>query len=1048
MDENGIATLVAALASSVASDAQARAQADAFLAAASTQNGTAFALLRIAADDGLDMGVRQSASIYFKNMCAKSWAAREHLPTAWVMSASDKANARGAALDAIARTPAKVRSQLVEAVRVMVHHDFPEQWPEVASQVLQGLEEANAAHPERLCGTVLVLHALCRKYEFKHSSERADIEQVIAVVFPKLLSVLKALIAYGTPNEALEELKKTICKTYWSATYLHVGPSLQQEDTYREWMSAFHTVITTPVHIEGISDPTDKMELRHWPWWKTKKWALHIVNRQFTRYGNLKNAQSDSKELAAMYRKSYATQFLQCYVELLSSLTTGMAMPNRVVNLAVTHLSSALSVTLTYKVLHPHLDDIAMRVMFPLVCFGAEDKELWEDDPNEYVRKSQDFMEDMYSPRMAALNYLSESCKTGSRMKENLPKILAAMVQILNKAAAFPPGTALDPQLASEVDGALLVITNLSEILAAHPMYKHQLESMLVSYVIPSFSSPHGHVRAKAVSCAAKYCEIEFENPQNFFSLFSCVVNAMKDPELPVRVEAVVGLGAFVHAADEVSQLKPILPQLLNEFFQLMNEVDSEDVVFTLETITEKFGEEIAPYALGMTQNLVAAFWKVIEESESKDDEDYGALACCGCLRAMATILESISSLPHMYPDLEAAVFPILQKMIGEQGYDVFEEILEILSYLTYFTPVVTPRMWELWPLMIKTMDDWALQYFENLLIPLDNYISRGTERFLTPGTPYVEDTYNICKKVLEGDYPEPDCLSAPKLMECVMTNCRGRVDVVIEPYINIALARLATAENSYFRDLLMMTFAHALHYNASLALMATNRSGKTNEVFALWSSMLNERTKSGERKRFTTESSKKVCALGLMALLRAPAEVLTPEIHGALGGILATLLDLLGSLREQITSRKADEASGVRRRPWELSDEEEYDEPDFDDEDQDEDLQFDETTLRALAKNAKDADPHAARYNDDDDDDDFDFFADDDECTSPLDDIDTFITFSDFLNELGSMGDRAGALQAIQSQADANAKVQNLMQYVEVRRVEFPKEREEAKSK
>mmetsp|Transcript_5574 Transcript_5574/g.18750 ORF Transcript_5574/g.18750 Transcript_5574/m.18750 type:complete len:114 (+) Transcript_5574:2850-3191(+) len=75
-------------------------------------------------------------------------------------------------------------------------------------------------------------------------------------------------------------------------------------------------------------------------------------------------------------------------------------------------------------------------------------------------------------------------------------------------------------------------------------------------------------------------------------------------------------------------------------------------------------------------------------------------------------------------------------------------------------------------------------------------------------------------------------------------------------------------------------------------------------------------------------------------------------------------------------------------------------------------------------------------------------FFADDDECTSPLDDIDTFITFSDFLNELGSMGDRAGALQAIQSQADANAKVQNLMQYVEVRRVEFPKEREEAKSK
>ena len=30
-----------------------------------------------------------------------------------------------------------------------------------------------------------------------------------------------------------------------------------------------------------------------------------------------------------------------------------------------------------------------------------------------------------------------------------------------------------------------------------------------------------------------------------------------------------------------------------------------------LETIVEKFGEEIAPYAMGMTANLAAAFWKL-----------------------------------------------------------------------------------------------------------------------------------------------------------------------------------------------------------------------------------------------------------------------------------------------------------------------------------------------------------------------------------------------------------------------------------------------------
>lgn len=42
-----------------------------------------------------------------------------------------------------------------------------------------------------------------------------------------------------------------------------------------------------------------------------------------------------------------------------------------------------------------------------------------------------------------------------------------------------------------------------------------------------------------------------------------------------------------------------------SEFFKLMNEVENEDLVFTLETIVDKFGEEIAPYALGLCQNLV-----------------------------------------------------------------------------------------------------------------------------------------------------------------------------------------------------------------------------------------------------------------------------------------------------------------------------------------------------------------------------------------------------------------------------------------------------------
>ena len=40
-------------------------------------------------------------------------------------------------------------------------------------------------------------------------------------------------------------------------------------------------------------------------------------------------------------------------------------------------------------------------------------------------------------------------------------------------------------------------------------------------------------------------------------------------------------------------------------------QVESEDVVFALETIVENFGDEMAPFAVGLCQHLTQAFWRL-----------------------------------------------------------------------------------------------------------------------------------------------------------------------------------------------------------------------------------------------------------------------------------------------------------------------------------------------------------------------------------------------------------------------------------------------------
>ncbi len=59
-------------------------------------------------------------------------------------------------------------------------------------------------------------------------------------------------------------------------------------------------------------------------------------------------------------------------------------------------------------------------------------------------------------------------------------------------------------------------------------------------------------------------------------------------------------------------------------------------------------------------------------QDDDEDEQGVGALAAFGCLRALSTTLEGVSSLPHLYPQLEEILFPVLQKMCTSDGNDVF----------------------------------------------------------------------------------------------------------------------------------------------------------------------------------------------------------------------------------------------------------------------------------------------------------------------------------------------------------------------------------------
>jgi len=52
---------------------------------------------------------------------------------------------------------------------------------------------------------------------------------------------------------------------------------------------------------------------------------------------------------------------------------------------------------------------------------------------------------------------------------------------------------------------------------------------------------------------------------------------------------------------------------------------------------------------------------------------------------------------------------------------EVFEEVLEIVSYMTFFSPSISLDMWSLWPVMMEALADWAIDFFPSMVF---NYVS------------------------------------------------------------------------------------------------------------------------------------------------------------------------------------------------------------------------------------------------------------------------------------------------------------------------------------
>lgn len=842
-------------------------------------------LLQIVMQNDLEMPIRQAGAIYLKNLVTQSWQDREQEPgqaLVYSIHEQDRAMIRESIVEAIVHAPELIRLQIAICLNHIIKQDFPGRWTQVVDKISIYLQNPDV---NGWCGALICMYQLVKNYEYKKSEERTPLTEAMNLLLPMIYNLIVNLMNDQSEQSVL--LQKQVLKIYHALTQHSLPLDLISKESFAQWMEVCRQIADRPCPDSSHIEEDERPEL---PWWKAKKWALHIMVRMFERYGSPNNVVTKEYEkFAEWYLQTFTNGVLEVLLKLLDQYRNKIYVSPRVLTDVLSYLKTAILHSYSWKLLKPHTVAIIQDVIFPIMSFTQSDQEMWESDPYEYIRLKFDVFEDYATPVPAAQSFLFQACRKRVGI---LPKTMQAIMQIITSSTAD----------AKQKDGALHMVGSLAEILLKKKYFRDQMESMIVSYVFPEFQSPQGHLRARACWVLQSFSEIKIKNPQVLAEIIRLTTNALlTDTELPVKVQAAIALQMYLTSQDQANcaqylenQIKPITLEILT----IIRETENEDLTNVMQKIVCTFTEQLTPIAVEICQHLATTFDQVLESDENSDDKAVSAL---GVLNTIDTLLSVMEDQPSIIANLHPIVIRVIGHIFQSNEMDFYEEAFSLVYDLT--SKSVSPEMWHMLELIYtQVFQQDGHDFFIDMMPALHNYITVDTEAFLSNEN-YVLAIFNMCKAILTSDSGEDSESHAAKLLEVMILQCKGRIDNCVPSFIELVVTRLMReVKSSELRTMCLQVVIAALYYNPQLLLTILDKMPMNqNSNDSLCAHFIKQWIH--DTDCFLGIHDRKLCVLGLCTLISLGDA--RPSVLGEISPrILPSLILLFDGLKRAYAAR------------------------------------------------------------------------------------------------------------------------------------------------
>lgn len=1005
MSQTDLQTLSNLFATTYNPDPNVRKAAELQIRRIGGQEGVLTALLQIIGASEVELATRQACAVYLKNRVYSSYSVQieavRQRPDYAPIAQSDRDALKRSLLPLLASSPSRsVTLQLSHTLKNVAARDYPESWPTLIDEIKALLTSSKVEEVGSGCVAAL---EIVRAFRFRQDDE--ILAGIVTGLFPTLVSIASQIVA-TPPAEASPEIPfmlHYILKTYKTSTMVRLTPHQQSAESLVPWGRLLFQVVNLQIPAEVV--PQDEEERERSEWWKAKKWAYATLGRLFHRYGNPSQLPSPMQKEYGAFAQHFVTAFapeiFKTYLHQIDLFVSGQAwLSNKCQYNIFQFLTECVKPKSTWALLKPHFENLVSSFIFPHLCFTPNKQELWASDPVDYVRTSVDEYENYNSPVSAATSFLFSLAS--NRTKTTFMPILGFINNILRSNPDSPRRF-----------GALNMTAALGPFIMRHPEVKTSMEQFLNQYVLPEFSSGDGYMRAIACEVVGtmEKGQMVWTEEKHLNDHFTAVANALNDPELPVRVHAALALTEILQNHEQArAAVAPQVGKVIQDLLKLTEETDLDLLNHSMDKMVEYFQEDLVPVAAQLAARLCDSYMRLVREALAHEEgvtpdldaeslvggeDDDKTYAAMGVAKTIGTVVSSVDSSPEILAQVQENIVPIIVFTLEKKMLDLFDNVYDLVDVLTFKLHSIAPSMWPVFELTYKLFKSDAIDFLDEMLPALDNFVSYGADTF-KQRPDYREMMVDIYTTAMNSEQlGENDRVNGCKLAESMMLNLRDHIDDALQTFVGTSLAHLDIAETSALRLANLEVLINAVLYNpgAALRIMESFSAGSSRLFFDKWFEAINNAD-----SRLPRVHDKKLSILALCALLELDPSEIPAGLQEGWPGIVAGALKLFKDLPKAIAARKALEEA------FEEDDDEGSEGQVFNLEDDDGDVYDEESAyLEMLAKENMRLRKNAGGAVDvaDDDDDEEDVESDIEEelgYFSPLDAVNPYSSFKQAL--------------------------------------------------